>query len=102
MAKSAFEELDEKPLSRFHVLAMITTGMGVFTDGYDLSSIGVVLPLVLASFGIHHISGLQSGLLAASALVGSAVGALVFGFLAQWVWWWRPPRPRRSRRTCGC
>lgn len=83
MAKSAFEELDEKPLSRFHVLAMITTGMGVFTDGYDLSSIGVVLPLVLASFGIHHISGLQSGLLAASALVGSAVGALVFGFLAQ-------------------
>jgi MFS family permease len=57
--------------------------MGVFTDGYDLSSIGVVLPLVLASFGIDHISGLQSGTLTGSALVGAAIGALMFGALAQ-------------------
>jgi MFS family permease len=80
---SAFESLDEKPLSRFHILAMFTTGMGVFTDGYDLSSIGLVLPLVLASFGIDHITGIQSGLLAGAALVGSSLGALVFGALAQ-------------------
>lgn len=80
---SAFEDLDEKPFSRFHLLAMFTTGMGVFTDGYDLSSIGIVLPLVLSSFGVHHISGLQSGLLTGSALVGSALGAVVFGALAQ-------------------
>ena len=80
---SAFTQLDEEPIHRFHLLAVFTTGMGVFTDGYDLSSIGVVLPLVLASFGIDHISGLQSGLLAGSALVGAAVGALIFGALAQ-------------------
>jgi MFS family permease len=80
---SAFAQLDEEPIRRFHLLAVFTTGMGVFTDGYDLSSIGVVLPLVLASFGIDHISGLQSGLLAGSALVGAAVGALIFGALAQ-------------------
>ena len=80
---SSFEQLDEKPFSRFHVLAMFTTGMGVFTDGYDLSSIGLVLPLCLASFGVDHISGLQSGLLTGSALVGSVVGAVLFGFLAQ-------------------
>ena len=80
---NAFEGLDEKPLSRFHVLAMFTTGMGVFTDGYDLSSIGLVLPLVLSSFGVDHISGLQSGVLTGSALIGSVVGAVLFGFLAQ-------------------
>jgi MFS family permease len=80
---SAFAQLDEEPIYRFHLLTVVTTGMGVFTDGYDLSSIGVVLPLVLASFGIDHISGLQSGLLAGSALVGAAVGALIFGALAQ-------------------
>ena len=80
---SAFQHLDEQPIKRFHLLALFTTGMGVFTDGYDLSSIGVVLPLVLASFGVDHISGLQSGLLAGSALVGAAVGALIFGALAQ-------------------
>lgn len=79
----AFTLLDEQPLKRFHLRAMFTTGMGVFTDGYDLSSIGVVLPLVLASFGVAHISSLQSGMLAGSALVGAAFGALLFGLLAQ-------------------
>jgi MFS family permease len=80
---NAFEKLDNKPLSRFHVLAVLTTGMGVFTDGYDLSSIGLVLPLCLTSFGVDHITGLQSGLLTGSALVGSVIGALLFGWLAQ-------------------
>ncbi|MFT3697812.1 MAG: MFS transporter [Kofleriaceae bacterium] len=83
MSDNAFDELDRKPFSRFHLLAMFTTGMGVFTDGYDLSSIGLVLPLCLTSFGIHKISGLQSGLLTGSALVGSVIGAVVFGALAQ-------------------
>jgi len=80
---SAFTLLDDQPLKRFHLRAMFTTGMGVFTDGYDLSSIGVVLPLVLASFGIAHISSLQGALLAGSALVGAALGAVLFGVLAQ-------------------
>jgi MFS family permease len=83
MAANAFEKLDDKPLSRFHVLAVFTTGMGVFTDGYDLSSIGLVLPLCLTSFGVDHITGLQSGLLTGSALVGSVIGAILFGWLAQ-------------------
>jgi MFS family permease len=78
-----FTLLDEQPLKRFHLRAMFTTGMGVFTDGYDLSSIGVVLPLVLASFGVRQVSSLQGAMLAASALVGAALGAVVFGALAQ-------------------
>ena len=55
--------------------------MGVFTDVYDLSSIGLVLPLVLTTFGFTKLTGLQIGLLAGSALVGA--GALIFGALAQ-------------------
>jgi MFS family permease len=78
-----FAELDEQPFKRFHWLTLFTTGMGVFTDGYDLSSIGLVLPLVLATFGVSKLTGLQSGLLAGSALVGAAIGALIFGALAQ-------------------
>jgi MFS family permease len=79
----AFSKLDEQKFSRFHMLAMLTTGMGVFTDGYDLSSIGLVLPMCLASFGIGKITGFQSGLLTGSALVGSVIGALLAGWLAQ-------------------
>ncbi|MDE2335173.1 MAG: MFS transporter, partial [Rhodospirillales bacterium] len=78
-----FASLDEQPFKGFHWRAILTTGLGVFTDGYDLSSIGIVLPLVLATFGVKTISGLESGLLAGSALVGAAVGALIFGLLAQ-------------------
>lgn len=83
VSASGFMLLDEQPLKRFHLRAMFTTGMGVFTDGYDLSSIGVVLPLVLASFGVAKASSLQSAMLAASALVGAALGAVIFGVLAQ-------------------
>lgn len=82
-ANLPFAALDEQKFQKFHWLTLFTTGMGVFTDGYDLSSIGIVLPLVLASFGVDKLTGLESGLLAGSALVGAAVGALIFGMLAQ-------------------
>jgi MFS family permease len=83
MAASSFSAIDEAKFKAFHWRAILTTGLGVFCDGYDLSSIGIVLPLVIASFGIAKIGGLESAMLAASALVGAAVGALIFGILGQ-------------------
>lgn len=82
MVDSPYQPLDETPLNRFHWRSLLTTGMGVLTDGYDLSSVGIVLPLALASFHEHSLTGIQSSLLAGAALVGSAVGALIFGFAA--------------------
>jgi MFS family permease len=79
----AFSAIDEQKFKAFHWRAIVTTGLGVFCDGYDLSSIGIVLPLVLASFGIAKIGSIQAGFLAGSALVGAAVGALIFGLLGQ-------------------
>lgn len=81
---SNFSSMDEEEFKAFHWRVLLTTGMGVFCDGYDLSSIGIVLPLVLTSFGVHTLTGLQSGLLVGSALFGSAIGAMVFGLLAQY------------------
>lgn len=82
MRSNPFRPLDEHRLGWFHWKSMITTGMGVFTDGYDLSSIGIVLPLVLLSFGVKSLTGLQSSMLAGSALVGAAIGAILFGLLS--------------------
>ncbi len=82
MLDDPYENLDSKKLSFFHWKSLITTGMGVFTDGYDLSSIGIVLPLVLVSFGIRSLTGIESSLLAGSALIGAVVGALIFGILS--------------------
>lgn len=82
MLEDPYENLDRKKLSFFHWKSLATTGMGVFTDGYDLSSIGIVLPLVLASFGIKSLTGIESSLLAGSALIGAVIGALIFGILS--------------------
>lgn len=83
MANTDFSVIDEQRFQAFHWRAILTTGLGVFCDGYDLSSIGLVLPLVLHTYGVAKLSNIQSGTLAASALVGAAVGAMVFGFLGQ-------------------
>jgi len=80
-----FKPLDEKKLSWFHLKSMITTGMGVFTDGYDLASIGIVLLTVLSSYGITKTSPSYTFYVtwvSGSALIGSAIGAIIFGILA--------------------
>lgn len=77
-----FSPQDQAKFSKFHLRSVLTTGMGVFADGYDLSSISVVLALVLASFGIKALDTLESSLLAGSALAGATIGALAFGQLA--------------------
>ncbi len=77
-----FHPADKAKFSGFHLKSMVSTGMGVFTDGYDLSSIGIVLPLALAAFGVKSLTGLESSLLAGAALVGAALGAILFGILA--------------------
>ena len=79
--RKVFEPIDEKKFDTFHWKAMITTGMGVFTDGYDLSSIGIVLGVVLASLGIKG-NLLWKSLIAGSALMGAAIGSIIFGILA--------------------
>jgi MFS family permease len=78
-----FAALDEQRFTAFHWRTTLVTGLGVFCDGYDLSSIGIVLPLILKSFGDAQLSSIESASLAASALLGSVVGALAFGALAQ-------------------
>ncbi|WP_054837856.1 MFS transporter [Sulfuracidifex metallicus] len=86
MKGNPFKSLDETRLNFFHFKNLFTTGMGVFTDGYDLSSIGIVLGLVLSSYGIKEGSSsyvLYDSLVAGSALVGAAIGALIFGQLSR-------------------
>jgi len=78
-----FSAIDEQRFHGFHWRAMLTTGLGVFCDGYDLSALGLVLPQVLASYGHGQLTGLQSSFLSAAALVASAIGALIFGALGQ-------------------
>ncbi len=80
--RSPFASADRAKFGIFQWRSLFTSGMGVFTDGYDLSSIAIVLPLILQSYGINHLIGWQSSLLVGSSLIGAAGGALLFGVLA--------------------
>jgi PHS family inorganic phosphate transporter-like MFS transporter len=68
--------LDEASLGRVHLRAVVASGVGFFTDAYDLFVIGIASALITKDWG------LSSGHLALlnSAMLGAAfVGALVFG-----------------------
>lgn len=71
--------LDEAPLSRFHSKAIFTSGMGFFTDAYDLFIIGTASTLISAQW---HLSTTQTGLINSMTLLGAFVGALVYGRIA--------------------
>ncbi|WP_211221399.1 hypothetical protein [Ktedonobacter racemifer] len=46
-AHDVLSQLDNSGLSRFHWKAMITSGMGFFTDAYDLFIIGAALTILI-------------------------------------------------------
>src|SRR5215469_17984559 len=58
---------------------MFVSGMGFFTDAYDLFVIGIVVALLHTEW---HLSTTQVALLNSVTLATSAVGALVFGRVA--------------------
>lgn len=84
MTDTHFRILDEQKLGAFHWRAILVTGLGVFCDGYDISSISLVLTEAL---NYYHVGKgdipIMKGWLTAAALVGSMAGALAFGLLAQ-------------------
>ncbi len=77
--RGLIEELNDAPLSLFHLKAVITSGMGFLTDAYDLFIIGAAMVLITPQW---HLSKVQTGLLGSTALVAAFVGAFVFGRLA--------------------
>jgi PHS family inorganic phosphate transporter-like MFS transporter len=61
---------------------MFISGMGFFTDAYDLFIIGIVMSLVKP---IWHTGKIEEALVDSTALLASAFGALLFGRVADMV-----------------
>lgn len=74
--------LDEAKLSRFHLRAVVVSGMGFFTDAYDLFVIGIVSTLLKHEW---HLATGQLALLNAVMLGAAFLGAIVFGRIADLV-----------------
>jgi MFS family permease len=71
--------LDDAPLSGFHRRAVLTAGMGFFTDAYDLFIVGAASTLIAAQW---HLSTAQTGLINSISLLAAFIGAFVFGRVA--------------------
>jgi MFS transporter, PHS family, inorganic phosphate transporter len=77
-----FTELDNAAISRQHWKIMFISGMGFFTDAYDLFIIGVVMSLVKPIWSVGKV---EESLVESTALLASAIGALLFGRVADMV-----------------
>lgn len=73
------DAFDNAGITREHWKIMFISGMGFFTDAYDLFIIGVAMHLIKAEW---HPTPLAEGLVTSTALLASAVGALLFGRVA--------------------
>jgi PHS family inorganic phosphate transporter-like MFS transporter len=78
-AAGQFDALDDSRVTRFQWKIMFVSGMGFFTDAYDLFVIGIVVALLKPEWGL---STTQVSLLNSVTLAASAVGAIVFGRIA--------------------
>jgi MFS family permease len=74
--------LDEASLSRFHMRAVVASGVGFFTDAYDLFVIGIASALITKDWDLS--SG-QLAVLNSTMLAAAFLGALVFGRYADLV-----------------
>ncbi len=74
-----FSEMDNAGISAHHWKIMFISGMGFFTDAYDLFIIGVVMTLLK---DIWHFGKLEESLVESTALLAAALGALLFGRVA--------------------
>jgi PHS family inorganic phosphate transporter-like MFS transporter len=77
--KSVSQLLDDAPVSKFHHKAVIISGMGFFTDAYDLFVIGTVAAILKTQW---HLSTIETSWVTGAAILGAFFGAFVFGRIA--------------------
>ena len=71
--------MDDSKITKQHWKIMFISGMGFFTDAYDLFIIGVVMSILKDEW---HPSATAVGLVTSTALLAAAFGAIIFGRVA--------------------
>lgn len=71
--------LDDLGFRRAHLRLVLSSGLGVFLDGYDLAMMAVAIVFITPSW---HLAPASLGLIAASTLFGAMLGGAVGGRLA--------------------
>ncbi|KAL1190030.1 putative inorganic phosphate transporter 1-9 [Cardamine amara subsp. amara] len=81
-ALRVLSSLDAARIQWYHFKAIIVAGMGLFTDAYDLFCIAPIMKMISQIY--YHKDSIGTALLSTSyaiALLGTAFGQLIFGYL---------------------
>jgi MFS family permease len=76
---SVSDLLNEAPRSKFHRRTVLVSGVGFFTDSYDLFVISTVSAIVAVQW---HLSTIETSWVTGSAILGAFFGAIIFGRIA--------------------
>ncbi|MEM0140000.1 MAG: MFS transporter [Ferroplasma sp.] len=80
MVSGIDESMNDAKSSKFHYKVIFISGLGFFTDAYDLFIIGVVI-LLLPFAGWAKIGVFYEGLITSTALLAAVIGSIAFGRL---------------------
>lgn len=78
----ALEKIDNADFSWYHVRAIMVAGVGFMTDSYDIFAINMSVPMMAYVFWAGSIPSSTSTLIKVSTSVGTVVGQVGFGWLA--------------------
>ncbi|CAO3637770.1 unnamed protein product [Cunninghamella echinulata] len=83
--KLALEEIDNAKFGWFHVRACIVSGIGFFTDAYDIFAINLVTAMIGYVYWPENNNTTPANvdsLIKVSCSIGTVIGQLAFGYLA--------------------
>ena len=71
--------IDERGVGRYQILVLVLCFIIMIIDGFDAQAVGFVAPIIATAWGVSKAS---FGSVFAAGLLGMALGALIFGALA--------------------
>lgn len=80
--RMALEKIDQADFGWYHVRAITVAGVGFLTDSYDIFAINLGLAMMQYVYWGGHIPDSTNTLLKVSTSVGTVIGQLGFGFMA--------------------
>ena len=78
----ALAKIDNAKFGWYHVRAICVAGVGFMTDAYDIFSINLGVPMITEAFYSGNMPSSTETLLKVSTSVGTVIGQLGFGWLA--------------------
>lgn len=78
----ALSEIDTASFGWYHVRTIIVTGMGFFTDAYDIFAIGLVTQMLGTVYFNGQLPGSSDTAIKIATSGGNVVGQIAFGWLA--------------------